>query len=55
MLEGLRRRAEAAGASRAWLITTDTNATTGHGWAAETLAQPVRVLIRGDSLNVGDD
>ena len=25
MLEGLRRRAEAAGASRVWLITTDTN------------------------------
>ncbi len=25
-------------------------ATTGHTWAAETLAQPVRVLLRGDSL-----
>jgi N-acetylglutamate synthase-like GNAT family acetyltransferase len=25
MLEGLRRRAEAAGASRVWLITTDAN------------------------------
>jgi hypothetical protein len=31
----------------------DTNATTGHDWAADTLAQPVRVLIRGDSLIVG--
>jgi hypothetical protein len=25
----------------------------GHTWAAETLAQPVRVLIRGDSLRAG--
>jgi hypothetical protein len=27
-----------------------TAATNGHEWAADTLAQPVRVLIRGDSL-----
>ena len=30
-----------------------TAATTGHEWAIATLAQPVRVLIRGDSLIVG--
>jgi hypothetical protein len=30
-----------------------TAATTGHAWAAATLAQPVRVLIRGDSLIAG--
>jgi hypothetical protein len=30
-----------------------TAAITGHEWAAATLAQPVRVLIRGDSLSVG--
>jgi hypothetical protein len=30
-----------------------TTATTGHEWAVATLAQPVRVLIRGDSLDVG--
>jgi hypothetical protein len=29
---------------------TDTGATTGHAWASATLAQPVRVLIRGDAL-----
>jgi len=31
----------------------DTDATTGHGWAADALAPPVRVLIRGDSLSGG--
>jgi len=30
-----------------------TSASTGHDWAAATLAQPVRVLIRGDSLRPG--
>ena len=30
-----------------------TTAATGHEWAVATLAQPVRVLIRGDSLVVG--
>ena len=30
-----------------------TGASAGHEWAAATLAQPVRVLIRGDSLRVG--
>ena len=30
-----------------------TGASTGHEWAAATLAQPVRVLISGDSLHVG--
>jgi len=30
-----------------------TTAGTGHEWAAATLAQPVRVLIRGDSLDAG--
>jgi hypothetical protein len=30
-----------------------TGASTGHEWAAATLAQPVRVLIRGDSLHAG--
>jgi hypothetical protein len=32
---------------------TQTGAGTGHEWAAATLAEPVRVLIRGDSLGVG--
>jgi hypothetical protein len=32
-----------------------TSATTGHEWAIATLAKPVRVLIRGDSLTVGAD
>ena len=30
-----------------------TAAATGHEWAVATLAQPVRVLVRGDSLDVG--
>ena len=30
-----------------------TSAATGHDWAVAMLAQPVRVLIRGDSLSVG--
>jgi hypothetical protein len=30
-----------------------TNVATGHEWAAATLAQPVRVLISGDSLGIG--
>ena len=30
-----------------------TSAVTGHAWAAATLAQPVRVLIRGDALIAG--
>lgn len=30
-----------------------TAAATGHDWAVATLVQPVRVLIRGDSLSVG--
>ena len=30
-----------------------TPAVTGHEWAVATLAQPVRVLIRGDSLSPG--
>lgn len=30
-----------------------TTAATGHEWAVATLAQPVRVLIRGDSIVVG--
>jgi hypothetical protein len=30
-----------------------TTATTGHEWAVAALAQPVRVLIRGDSLDIG--
>jgi hypothetical protein len=30
-----------------------TGASTGHEWAAAALAQPVRVLIRGDSLHAG--
>ena len=33
------------------LVTTEV---TGHAWAAATLAQPVRVLIRGDALIAGD-
>jgi hypothetical protein len=32
---------------------TATSARTGHAWAAATLAQPVRVLIRGDALIAG--
>ena len=31
--------------------TSRTTATTGHAWAAAALAQPVRVLIRGDALD----
>ena len=27
-----------------------TSAAAGHAWAAATLAQPIRVLIRGDAL-----